>query len=351
MRKMFLVFIVGLIVFCTIVVWVAVNADKLIDTYSNKVVDSLIAAKKVQGIAINRLAFNRVHLSSLNTITWQDVSADIILQAFNIEVISGRHVEIHADALTLNLESFIGPEFSISVAGLEAKVANQGSFEKKNMQQFDSLTGGKASIQFKLDLLNQKTVVSQLKELLGDFKGIIDSGRSKYPITLSAVSSFSIRGENVKSLLRVEREGSEYVIVLNKESMEIISWLFEEKLTNPEIELLSRNPFRAPKLLRIKNEAQDVSLKAHVLNEVVPEDAYRHILWSYLLTKQYGLEFAQQVTNAHEQGVTDNTEAEHQMDYTNNRIGRQYALKKIKKKDILGQLFQDQAVIRKAAFQ
>ncbi len=62
--------------------------------------------------------------------------------------------------------------------------------------------------------------------------------------------------------------------------------------------------------------------------------------------EKYGPEFAQFVTDAHEQGDTDNTEAEHQMDYTNNQIGRKYALNDIKEKQILPHLLRDREVVR-----
>jgi hypothetical protein len=77
----------------------------------------------------------------------------------------------------------------------------------------------------------------------------------------------------------------------------------------------------------------------------VPEDAYRHVLWSYLLTKKFGPEFAEIVTDAHETLPT-NTAAERRMDFHNNRIGRDYAQRGIRRERILWLVKNDVNVIR-----
>ena len=80
--------------------------------------------------------------------------------------------------------------------------------------------------------------------------------------------------------------------------------------------------------------------------KAIPEDAYRHVLWSYLLTKRFGPVFARHVTDAHEEGDPTDTAADHIMDYHNNAIGRQYALKHYRKDEILDRVLSDPNVIR-----
>ncbi len=78
----------------------------------------------------------------------------------------------------------------------------------------------------------------------------------------------------------------------------------------------------------------------------MPEDAYRHVLWSFLLTRTYGPEFARRVTDAHEIGDTGNTEADHRMDYNNNDIGRRYAAEGVQEAELLGRVRTDGRVVR-----
>ena len=67
---------------------------------------------------------------------------------------------------------------------------------------------------------------------------------------------------------------------------------------------------------------------------------------SFLLTQRFGAEFAEQVTDAHEIGATDNTEADHRMDYNNNAVGRRYAEVGVREREILEKVQIDPAVIR-----
>ncbi|WP_238314615.1 DUF6973 domain-containing protein, partial [Methylobacterium crusticola] len=75
----------------------------------------------------------------------------------------------------------------------------------------------------------------------------------------------------------------------------------------------------------IKDYAETTAHNAHAKDRTIPEDAYRHVLWSYLLTKEFGPAFASRVTDAHEQGPTGNTPKERKQDYHNNAVGRRYA--------------------------
>jgi len=349
LKKLCLCFVVVLIILGSIFLLVSTHSDKLITDYSHRAVNLLLAKKNFQGISIEQLSFANAKLNSLDTIVWHDVAAELTLKSQN-KIFSGERILVHLDDLMFRVENIISHKMKCSVIGVTARASaiDHASSLGNNAQQFDSLTDGKASMQFELNFFNRDVAIVQLKNILHELKGLLVLGRSKYPLTLTAVISFRVRGENIKALLSIEQVGGEYIIVLNKESVTVLSLLFEEKLTDPEVELLSRNPFRIPQLSRIKDEAQSVSEKAHEKYNLVPEDAYRHILWSYLLTREYGPEFAQKVTDAHEQGVTDNTEAEHRMDYTNNKIGRQYASRKYTKSEILSQLLRDNKVVWKA---
>ena len=68
-----------------------------------------------------------------------------------------------------------------------------------------------------------------------------------------------------------------------------------------------------------------------------PEDVYRHALWSFLLTKEYGSEFSQLVTNAHEHG-SYNSEEEMPRDRQNNKIGIAYAQSNVPEAKLLSRI-------------
>ena len=122
---------------------------------------------------------------------------------------------------------------------------------------------------------------------------------------------------------------------------------FDGDFTESEIEVVADYPLRAPQLLRIKDKAEDTSEAAAKSNSLVPEDAYRHILWSFLLTKEYGGDFARRVTDAHEVPENDTRAlADFTMDIANNAVGRRYAKIGIPENSILTTLMNDSDVVQ-----
>jgi hypothetical protein len=117
-------------------------------------------------------------------------------------------------------------------------------------------------------------------------------------------------------------------------------------LVPAEIEIVSNYPLRAIALMEITHTAKKTARNTVITRATVPQDAYRHVLWSYLLTRRFGPEFARQVTDAHET-APGNTPAEREMDYANNAVGRRYATEGVQTAALLDQLLADPAVIKK----
>jgi len=118
-------------------------------------------------------------------------------------------------------------------------------------------------------------------------------------------------------------------------------------LTKAEMKLFSKHP---DKVDRIKEITDYVNYKTRIISRsdnTISLDAYKHVLWSFLLTKEYGPGFAREITDAHEKGDKTNTEAEHKMDYHNNKIGRDYALRGYKESEVLGLIEADPDIILK----
>jgi hypothetical protein len=75
-------------------------------------------------------------------------------------------------------------------------------------------------------------------------------------------------------------------------------------------------------------------------------------LWSFLLTREYGPDFAREVTDAHE--LTDDpeekkdpdAEAHHNRDLNNNEVGRRYADLGYSEAAILSHVMTDPTVLR-----
>ena len=112
------------------------------------------------------------------------------------------------------------------------------------------------------------------------------------------------------------------------------------------IDIIIKNPTKAERIAEITSYAILTASSARKKDLAVPQDAYRHVLWSYLLTKEFGEQFAKKVTDAHEIGAHWNTEADHIMDYKNNEVGRRYAMMGYTEESILKRVMMDPEVIR-----
>ena len=121
-----------------------------------------------------------------------------------------------------------------------------------------------------------------------------------------------------------------------------------EKLSQAEIEFANKYSDKVPRIAEITRYAQSEAIMAKEKDPSVPEDAYRHILWGYLLTKEFGPAFAKEVTDTHEVGPTGNTPAEREMDYNNNAVGRGYATGGLPQSQIIERIKTDPRVIRRA---
>lgn len=178
---------------------------------------------------------------------------------------------------------------------------------------------------------------------------ILEDGRTRVPIKLSGRIHAQIFGKEEEVRIWLIHEGEEYRLVMNPDDLKRIAGSYVEKVSDPEIEVLARYPLLAPKALRLTDRARDISREAHRQDPNVPEDAFRHVWWSYHLTKAFGPEFSKELTDAHELGSITNTEADHVMDYRNNQIGSDYALQGYSEESLLVRTMTDPEVFQFAS--
>ncbi len=343
------------IIFFLLVVLFALSIPALFKFSKNKVSDySHLAARNLEGkeylskIKIHTLDFKKAELSSLNTISWQGIFSQIGLKRKN-DFLSGQNFTISLKNLELKIISLLKGKCMLNADGLTIAPSIKSESDRViNANAPQTLENGKLNITFEFNFFQPQTTRTQIKNLYEEIAEILRTGKTVIPINFSGISYFSISKKTVKAMITTFHDGEGYYhLVVNKEFFKSIAWLMADNLTDAEATLLSVNPIRLPKLLNIMNDAKRESERYRDVKGI-PEDAYRHVLWSYLLTMEYGPEFAEAITDAHEEGDNTNTEAEHRMDYNNNTIGREYADRQYKRNEILGHLLRDNRVIREA---
>ncbi|MCG8450103.1 MAG: hypothetical protein MI725_11065 [Pirellulales bacterium] len=337
----------GLFLFLVLFVLAYFAGNYLLDSFSRRAMQTLAQRGQKHGIAISQPDFRQATLAGVRTARWTDLSArlrfpesdsfdadrqfDLQIGALEVWLASGGQVSVTADRVEI--------ESTIPGAGKdEGEVA--GVPDEYQRVLIDRL---ECSLDWELF-----DPAASLEQSLPLFVELITSGAAPIVVKAEGTLEFVLKGKLTTLRLLVLQSAQGNALALEPADVEKLSELFSEKLTAAEVALVAANPLRAPKLLRIKDDAESTAESAHDKDSAVPQDAYRHVLWSFLLTRKYGAEFAEQVTSAHEQGDTGNTAAERDMDLHNNRIGRHYAAQKLKRRQVLQKVLEDADVIRDA---
>ncbi|MFT3829677.1 MAG: hypothetical protein QM691_08235 [Opitutaceae bacterium] len=209
----------------------------------------------------------------------------------------------------------------------------------------DRIDGGRLVLA-KLDLsAGPRAVASALARELTE---LARDGRTTRELELGASLHFRLKGRPLTVRLETERRHGATWLRFNASDIAELSRRYDRPLTSNEQQLLCEHPQRALLLLRIKEYAERLSQRLARTDRAYGEDFTRHVIWSYWLTRTFGPDFAQQVTDAHEAGATDNTAADHRQDYANNLVGRTYAAAKKSENQVLKLIKTDPLIVRQA---
>ncbi len=341
MRKLFGLIAVFLACGTILLFFVTRDLDRLAALYTRKAMLLMQTRDDWPGFRISRLECGSVRLSR-HGLEWRDVDANLSLKDDN-RVLENKLVRLHIDRVEVRPVDLIRQQFSLRATGLDLTILDGSRQDRTG--EITRLEQGRFGLRFRLALPDRDKTVAQLRELIQDLTRLRTHGYTTVPISFSGQGTLVVHATPVPVSLSARQDGKKYALVLDLDSLRTISNLLEEELTEPEVSLLARVPFLTPELLAIRDEAVRESKRLH-REQGFSEDAYRHVLWSYLLTRRFGPDLAKEVTDAHELGLTDNTEADHRMDYRNNEVGRRYALNGLPRDRLPEKFRSDPAIIR-----
>jgi len=322
--------------------------NMVINKMTSKALSLITEHGKDFGIELIQARFQKGKIASLNSVIWQGIYGTVkhadksALDKSNLVSIAVNTVKI--SLISSGFASLEAWNFDIMPVPDSGNNRPLSAYAVSSGPQTEKIHGDYFFTIFPFDsfhpLIGVKSVISEIKKFAG-------TGRTNVPVDFFGTIAFSMMGNDFLANLRIENRGKENVLVMNRGDVKKMASYFDDKvITDADIDVIAQNPLIAVKLLHIKNKARTTAMKSHENDPSIPEDAYRHVLWSYLLTKEFGEEFAKAVTDAHEEGLTGNTEAESQMDYKNNEVGREYALKGINESVIIDLVRNDLLVIR-----
>jgi hypothetical protein len=314
-----------IIVLALLIVGGVMVADFVLEKVSNKALEYLTAESKARGINVDFARFGDVGLNGFNAVRWRKFVAVINAPTY-IALASGEDIVVSIEEINLGLTRLFKSVAAITAHDIALRVEGGLSLKGTPGEPQEGLDGGELRIEFPFKGDGKGISATALAEIPKRVLQFLQQGTTQTPFDFRAESSFKIGGSAVKADITTKMESGYYFLVMSPDDVRRISKMLNEELTETEIRLVSAHPFLAPALFKTHNYARTKSEADHAKDATVPEKAYRHLLWSFLLTKEFGPEFAKQVTDAHEIGaVKPNTEADHKMDYNNNKVGRDYA--------------------------
>jgi len=336
-----LIALLALLIICGIMV-----VDFVLEKASRKALENLAVEGASRGVKVEFSRFEDVGLSGL-TVRWKDFVAVVNAPRY-IALSPGEDVILSIGEINLDLPRLLKGVAAITADDIGVRVKRNPTSADSGVQM-EGLDQGQLTVELPLDLTDKGKAIASLREVPQMALQFLQEGKTHIPFGFRAKSTFKIGGSVVKADITTQKQGGYYFLVMSPDDLRKIAAMIHADLTEEEIRLVSLRPLLAPALFKITNYARTQSEMAYAKDATVPEDAYRHVLWSFLLTKEFGPEFAERVTNAHEIGaVNRNTEADHRMDYNNNKVGREYAKAGYAEALILQKVRTDPQVIRVA---
>ncbi|MAE65840.1 MAG: hypothetical protein CMJ18_16340 [Phycisphaeraceae bacterium] len=302
------------------------------------------------GVRDSSISFEKAHVSSYNSITWFNTEIGLTPRSEHFDEFGRINLVIDDFSITFN-------DFKLTKIELELR-----DFEVSNATCAGTVVGGEkpgdaeSPTPFRMVGEHFRFPVafdtddpgSSLEKVTRELSALIKGARIETPFCFAGRAAYTIENKEYSFRFGAVRSEDGHGVSAHPDDIRPIAESFSDNFTGTELALVSDYPLRAIRLMQIKNSAESRSRAAYRQDARVPEDAYRHILWSYLLTKEYGGEFAQAVTDAHEEGLEDTLGPDKEMDYHNNRIGRRYADGGVAEGEILGKTMSDPDVIRNA---
>lgn len=334
LRKAILYVLVAILVFYAAVALA-------ITPLSYKALDLVREKSDKIGMKLHRIHFDGVYISSPIELTWKEAIAQVTFPDKDF-FLSEKVISVSAEKLSLRIKNLQKRKFGVNIEGLTLQIVDQA--EEDPMEYIE---GQNLEIKFELHSMKPEEISKQAKSWANGLSDLLIYGRTQWPITFSGATHLTFRGKPARVRLSVHPDGDHYTLSLYRQDLNELAKRLLEPITEAELDLISKYPLRAPALLKISDYA---ALSARAASKKIPtvsENCYRHVLWSYLLTKQFGAEFAKTLTDAHEAAIVDK-EGDRDIDLRNNEVGRSYALEKIPEASILPRLLTDPRAVLNA---
>ncbi len=271
---------------------------------------------EAKGLFFEDLSYKDITISSFRSVSINDVRVNFKLDK---EIYGRKSFEstFQAESVGLELVSLSDLSFTFSISQFSILIEPNETSLKQTFGEFEEANlSSNIPIKLQSAEASSKLVLEQVQNLFTLNKAI--------GLDINGLVKITIDQEEAILRVKTVTYGDSVRLQFNKEDVAKTAVLFNIELTDQEAEVISNYPSMVPNMIKITRDAKNKSVAYRNLDASFPEDAFRHVYWSYHLTRQLGPVLAKQITDAHET-ATGNTSKERSMDYHNNEVGRDLA--------------------------
>ncbi|RLD23094.1 MAG: hypothetical protein DRI71_06215 [Bacteroidetes bacterium] len=313
------------------------SGNYILTRVSHKYVAELKSKLEAKGLFFEELSYKDISIRSLRSVSINNVNLTFTLD----KEIYGRksfHSSFHAQNIIINLVSIQEAKVTFSLNNFSLHVEPGESSERKTFGEFEEAHFTcTIPISLRTPETSAKDVLLQVENLFQQNKAI--------GLSLSGIAKISIGEERVKLAVKtVEKRDSVY-LHFNQTDILQAAKTFDIELAEKEAEVIANHPSLVPAMIRITGDARQKSRAYRSRDKSFPEDAFRHVYWSYHLTREFGFTLAKQITDAHET-APGNTAKERAMDFHNNEIARELAKGNLSEAQIVNLVLTSNNIIR-----
>ena len=335
--KTFIKTIIGLVALLVILYF---SANYILRKLTVKVVAELKPKLEQKGIIVESLDYTKVRLVSYNSIAIINTNLDFHLnkKMFGKESF---HAQFSASSINVRFADFDNPSLFFKIKDFSIYIEPDEENENK---PFGRLSNG--FIQSRIPVY-MKNPEESAREMLQEIKLLFAESKTPMDIEMQMDVLLGIDDKEIKVGLFTERREDWTYLRFDPEDILDAAQSVELDLTDKEAEIIAHYPSKVPAMIKITRDAKRLSNYEKSRDDSFPEDAYRHVYWSYHLTREFGPELAEEITDAHET-APGNTKNKRLMDYHNNEFGRILASGDLSETEIKNMVLESKDVIRNA---
>jgi hypothetical protein len=287
------------------------------------------------GIAFSDVSFSSLRVSPwLNGVVLSDVQTQLDLNPSDrIQL----RTQLEISTLQVRLTNPFSLRGRVQASGLEVRLDPS---DRPRQLPFERFTNAHLVVG-DLPLTNPQQAAAAIREKL---KTLFFENQAVGEVAFSGEVIVVVGDVERVANLYTERAGETFKLRFREVDIAAIAQAKGLGLVPEQIEIVSLYPLRAPVLLTLTDQARALAIQ-HAPDDVWLQDALRHVIWSFLLTRTFGSDFAATVTDAQELRP-GNTPDERAMDFHNNAIGRRLVAENVALATLPNRVRSDPDIIR-----